>query len=229
MSYEENINIICKIKKMIKLVICDWSGVISDDRKPVYEANMQLLIDHAGTRMPMEQWIALTGATAHGFLVNCGITDADPNETFETYQRYFEEFSKQPRFEPVMYPDARQALQYLKETCSKKLAILSTHPEQDLLKEMEGYGLSRFFERENIFASSTNKVKGIEDICRKLRVSGNDTLFLGDMTYDIDAAREAGIYSAAVCGGYHDEARLKDCNPDWLLKNGIGDIMFQLA
>jgi len=178
----------------------------------------------------MDEWVKKTGATAHGFLENCGVTDADPRKTFERYQEYFTELSKQPGFQPVMYPDAPQALQYLKDDCGIQLAVLSTHPEENLLKEMKRYGLNEFFERENILAGSENKVRGIEDICRQLGIPKNDTLFMGDMTYDMEAAKGAGVQGVAVCGGYHDEKRLSLYVPDrWLLKNGIGDIIFQLA
>jgi beta-phosphoglucomutase-like phosphatase (HAD superfamily) len=39
----------------IKLYIFDWSGTLSDDRRPVYEANMRVLVAYGKQRMTFQQ------------------------------------------------------------------------------------------------------------------------------------------------------------------------------
>ena len=48
----------------VKLGIFDHSGVLSDDRNPVYAANMILLERHGKSRVSMDAWLAATKASA---------------------------------------------------------------------------------------------------------------------------------------------------------------------
>ena len=41
----------------IQLVIFDWSGPISDDRRPVYEADMAILRKYRKPAAPFEEWV----------------------------------------------------------------------------------------------------------------------------------------------------------------------------
>lgn len=68
-----------------KIVITDWSGVFSDDRMPVYEANMGILEAHGKSRFPFEEWLSRTTATPIEFLANHGVV-GDRDVLFEEYR-----------------------------------------------------------------------------------------------------------------------------------------------
>ena len=58
----------------IRLGIFDHSGVISDDRPPVYEANMVLLERFGLSRISFEDWLLASKASAGDWLLSHGVT-----------------------------------------------------------------------------------------------------------------------------------------------------------
>jgi phosphoglycolate phosphatase len=195
---------------MIETLICDWSGVVSDDTRPVYEANMKLLADHKKDRMSFSQWKAKTALTAAGFLRNCGV-EADEHVTYQKYKAYFNEELTKGNI-PQLIDGVNCALSKLSGI---RKIVLSSHPEQNLRDEMQRYGLSGIF----CFAvgSVTDKVEGLNELCNRFGLNRNSTVYIGDTIYDIQAARKAGLISCAVASGYHSRERLEEEDPDILI------------
>ncbi len=193
-------------------IISDYSGVLSNDAPPVYEANMRLLEDCGKARISFEEWKRLTGSTPAGFLKNCGI-DADERETYKKYKIYFNEIAGNGK-RPEIIPGV---LETLKKLRGLRLAVLSSHPEPNLREEMQRYGIENFF--EFVIGSVIDKAGGLAGICERFTLNRYRTLYLGDTVYDVRAAKEAGVTSVAVSSGYayHARERLDAENPDIIL------------
>jgi len=200
---------------MIKTYVFDWSGVISDDTAPVYEANMMLLQDHGRDRISFDEWRRLSAFTAAGFLRNCGV-ECDENEVYQTYRGYFTALVNDGH-KPHMIPQAKGTLDSLRNDEGKRLVVLSSHPEQNLRPEMKGYGVDQLFQM--VIGSLSDKTTGLTRICQGLGVPGEEVLYMGDTIYDIRAAKAAGVVSGAVCTGYHTRDRLEAENPDLMLEH----------
>jgi phosphoglycolate phosphatase-like HAD superfamily hydrolase len=196
----------------VNLIVSDWSGVISDDRRPVYEANMALLEEFSKPRITFEEWLPQTTLTPIEFLKNKGIYE-DPEELFAKYKVYLDEAIKSG-IVPIIYPDIEDVFKYVIDK-EIEIVILSSHPEENLINEAEQYGLSTYLRR--VLGNSKDKTKGLLLICGELEVGCMDTLYLGDTVYDIRAAKEAGVQSGGVCTGYHEKERLAKEEPTFLL------------
>jgi len=193
-------------------IILDWSGLISNDAPPVYEANMRLLEYHGKARIGFEEWRSLTGATAAGFLRNCGI-DADEQETYKIYRRHFDKISSNGG-RPRIIPGVLETLEQLRDL---RLGVLSTHPQVNLRDEMQRYGIDDFF--EFAIGGVIDKAQGLAGICERFGFNRYRTLYVGDMVYDVRAAKAAGLTSVAVSSryAYHTRERLEAENPDIIL------------
>ncbi len=199
----------------IKLVVFDWSGVISDDRKPVYAAANSMLKEHNKQLFSsFEEFFANATMTPVEYYVRQGISD-DPKVIFEMYKKHYSNAIKSG-ITPKMYPDVRDVLHNLKNN-GKKLAVLSSHPTESLKSEANKFGVEIFFDL--ISGNSENKVDGLETICIKLSVDPKDALYVGDMIYDVRAAKHAGIFAGGICTGYHTKEMLMKEEPDFLLEN----------
>lgn len=66
-------------------------------------------------------------------------------------------------------------------------------------------------------------IKPADDIVRKsLELAGISyecAVYVGDSTFDIDAAKSAGVTSVAILGGVHTEEKLRSRNPDYVLSS----------
>jgi phosphoglycolate phosphatase len=60
-----------------------------------------------------------------------------------------------------------------------------------------------------------SKRRRLLKLCRKLRISASQMLYVGDETRDVKACREAGIDIAAVDWGYNTKPALSRCHPTY--------------
>jgi HAD superfamily hydrolase (TIGR01509 family) len=196
----------------IRLLIFDWSGVFSDDRKPAYDADMRILRDYGKPVMTFEKWIELFKMTPVEFYNDQGIRD-DPKKLFALYKKYFDDEVRKGS-KPKQYPGTKEVLRHFKRA-GKKTAVLSSHPEENVKEEARRYHLDGFVDL--VLGSATDKVKGLKSICRKMREKPESALYVGDLVFDIRAAKKAGVHSAAVCTGYQPREILEKEKPEFLL------------
>lgn len=213
---------------MINLVIFDWSGPISEDRRCVYAANMRIFRGYGKPIITYDEWLRELPQSQAAFMRSRGI-HLEPDELFRVYTEHYDYLVKQEVPPPCLHPDVRETLEYLKEM-GKKLAVVSSHPEGNLLREAEAYKLTHLFDMivgSMSVGSSSGKAGGLIMVCDKLEVSPGCTLFVGDMGFDIQAARMAGTLSAGISGprgkplreqrGYQTIEALEKEDPDFLL------------
>ena len=198
---------------LLDALVFDWSGVISDDRTPVYVANMMVLEDHGRPTMSFKEWLPRTTMTPIEFFRNNGIQD-DADKLFALYKKYFTE-AHESGINPVVYPDVAETLKFLRSK-GGLLGILSSHPAENLAREAGLYGLEGFF--DFFEGNSRDKSAGLLSICAKKALSPGRTLYTGDTIYDIQAAKKAGVVSAGICTGYHVRGRLEAETPDFLFE-----------
>lgn len=200
----------------IDLVILDWSGVVSDDRKPVYEADMRCLAPDGRHPYTFEEWLVLTerfstvGALlrAHGF-------EGDDETLFGIFKQHYSEVVASG-IKPEMYPEVSEVLCQLK-FLGKPLLVLSSHPVGNLAQEAKDYGIAEFF--DYLFGGIQNKTEALRNICQKMGINSQAVLYIGDTLFDIRAAKEAGLKSAGISTGYHRAESLAKEQPDILLKS----------
>jgi len=199
----------------VKIVVFDWSGVISDDAEPVYWANMKILNEFGKPKMSFEEWKGRTTLSPREFLKNHGI-DEDPEKLFELYARYFSEAPVRPK----VFPDVKETFSYLKSK-NKNIVVISSHPEQNLRNEISEYGLDDYI--SSIYGSIKDKTYALIILSETLKIPISEILYVGDTIWDVMAAKKAGIHSAAVLTGYHSKEMLTEQTPE-LIINKLNDL-----
>jgi len=199
---------------VINKIIFDWSGVISDDRLPVYESNMRLLEKYDKSRISFTQWLPITKFSVVEFLESFGILGNNKG-ILEDYRNTLNAVRKEG-IHPQVYSDAKLSLKKLVKK-GIRLAVVSSHPEKNLKEEAKEYGLVDFFEK--FLGGSRDKTLGILDILTTWNVSSKETGFIGDTIYDIQAAKKANVFSIGITTGYHIKSRLLKEKPDLIVKS----------
>lgn len=121
-----------------------------------------------------------------------------------------------PGVAPTAYPEVKEALKTVRGR-GKKVAVLSSHPTENLHEEARLYSVDGLLDR--VSGSCRDKVEGLRIICSDLNEPPPCTLYVGDTIYDIRSAKEAGCRSAGICGGYHSRERLAGEDPDVLFED----------
>jgi len=212
----------------VGLIVWDFSGVLSDDRQPVYEANMRILKRYGKPRISYADWWADLKMTLRSFLKSQGIplTREEVNKVFkECYDEIFE-----IGILSTMYPEVQKVLERLSQK-GVKLAVVSAHPLSNLERETKMYGIGDCFVLMLGWATAY-KAKSILEACDRLSILPKNAIYVGDMIMDIRSAKEAGVHSVAIARdnneSYHSREVLQKEKPEILARN-LDDMLKQLG
>ncbi|MDE1855865.1 MAG: HAD family hydrolase [Candidatus Micrarchaeota archaeon] len=197
-----------KVLNGIKVVVSDWSGVVSDDRKPVYEANMRVLESHGMQRLTPETFFSTSTMTPMEFYSNLGIKGS-PDVLFEKYKIEYSKV-KAEGLAPVPYPDAKEVIGFL--ASKVKLIVVSSHPKEHLVAEAAEYGVKANF--SNFFGNARDKSTAILHALQNQNIHPSQVVYIGDTIYDIRAAKKADVNSVGITTGYHAKERLMMEDPN---------------
>jgi phosphoglycolate phosphatase len=208
------------ITMLPRLVLLDWSGTISDDRGPVYEANMRLLEKYGETRLTMAEWRdGRDGWNAGNYLAKTR------NLNIESLYAEFGVIFGQTKSEfgsPQPYPGAQEFLATLMRL-HIPAEIISSHITEHIRAEVAHYGFDRLIRA--VRGSVHDKASAIAKAVIDAEVDPVQTIYLGDTVQDIHAVRQIGrgIGIVAATYGYHSRELLQAQAPD-LLTNSLKEL-----
>jgi HAD superfamily hydrolase (TIGR01509 family) len=197
----------------IVLVVFDWSGVISDDKRAVYEANMAVLRKFGKPILTFDKWLQESMLDAAELFWKYEVKGTRENLN----ELYRQELSKvhAKGIIPVVYSDVKDTLEYLNEK-KIQLAVVSSHPKENLLKEIKTYGLEKYLPL--LIVGSKDKVADLQQIANKLGVEFANCLYIDDTIWGLRAAKKSGFKAAGILTGYHSRERLTAEKPDLILE-----------
>ncbi|MAG22112.1 MAG: hypothetical protein CL943_02295 [Candidatus Diapherotrites archaeon] len=200
---------------MIKAVIFDWSGVLSDDWEATVQTSNDVLEAHGHPRLDRETFRELYELPWMNFYKKLDVK-IDMEEEYRLWEKFF------PKYYNLLKPfeQAKTVLEQLKEK-NVKTMIFSAHNEQLLLEEIENYGFSGLI--GSVKASIPDKRDEIEALVSKHEIDRDSTIYVGDMCHDVETARLAGIKSVAVLSGYDSREKLEKENPDYIIEH-VGEL-----
>lgn len=107
-------------------------------------------------------------------------------------------------------PEAFSAIAKLTDYCG----ILTSNSEDTVRNFLWTHQLTPYVDFVEGAALFSKKRKLLK-LCRKLRISPSQMLYVGDETRDVRACKEAGIDVAAVDWGYNTKRALAQCSPTY--------------
>jgi phosphoglycolate phosphatase len=193
---------------LIKNIIFDWSGTLSNDLIPVYNATMITFEKLGAKRISLEEYRREFELPYMNFYKKY-----IPNVNKEEQDKLFLGAIHSVE-EPTPFPQANRILEYLLNK-GIKMAILSSHPQTKIEKEINDYGFSKFF--ACVKGSVHDKTETISEIMRQYGFEPNETAYVGDMVHDIDAGKKANVTTVAVSWGYQPKEKLSIAGPDLII------------
>jgi len=103
-----------------------------------------------------------------------------------------------------------------------KLAILTNNKSQYAEEVLDKFNLTKYFDIIVGF-NEVSEVKpnpeGLNIILNKWKINSSETIFIGDMTTDVDAGKSANVMMICVASGLAQKETLLQHNPDILVDN----------
>jgi len=133
----------------------------------------------------------------------------------------FNQFNKYKDTESSIYKGIDELIKNIYNK-KLKLAILTNNKSQYAEEVLEKYNLTKFF-NTIIGFNEVSEVKpspeGILKILNKWKIKPSETIFIGDMTTDVDAGKSADVKMVCVASGLAKKETLLEHNPDILVDN----------
>lgn len=196
-----------------RCLVFDWDGTLADSTA-IIVACMQAAIAEHGLPPRPEQ--AVRDIIGLGLVeaVNClyaDLPDINPILLADSYRRYYRE---RYRGNTPLFPGAKEVLSDLNER-DYLLAVATGKSRRGLDNSFRESGIGHLFHISRCADETYSKPhpRMLHDIMNVLDVAPEETLMIGDSSYDMEMAQSAGCKAAAVAYGSQERQRLLEYNP----------------
>ena len=206
-----------------RLLIFDWDGTLVDSAGGIVGCMTQAIGD-LDLDVPGEEklraMIGLSLDETFGRL----FPRFSAEQRLQAIERYRHHWLLTYRHQTVLFDGSRPTLEELYDR-RYFLAVATGKSRTGLDRDLVSHDLRRFFlaTRTPQEAPSKPHPQMLLDLMDELGVEPEETLMIGDTTYDLEMAGHANIASVGVLTGTHPETALRACEPLDCL-NGVADL-----
>ena len=205
--------------RQFRLLVFDWDGTLMDSAASI-AACMVESFRELGLEAPPEEDIRATiglGLDDTFDRLVPGSSDGERRRLLAAYRKHW--FGSY-RDRPSLFARVPETIAALAER-DYFLAVATGKSRMGLDRDLEATGLGRRFlaTRTADEAPSKPHPQMLLDIMDELGVGGEETLMVGDTTFDLVMARSAGAAAVAVLTGSHRRPELMGCDPLDCLEN----------
>lgn len=195
---------------MIKGVIFDWNGTLSNDIPKIFEVTIKTVVKLGGK--PPRSYGEYRRKVRNPYMLfyrdlGCAGSMADVN-------RWYCHYLTHSKVRTWLFPDAIKTLESLRER-KVKMGIVSSHPAKAIKAEAKGYGIGKYLD----FVRGDAHMKGyhIRMFMRRYKLKPKEVIFVGDMMFDIEEGKKCGVITAAYLRGVDSKEKLLSQQPHILL------------
>lgn len=191
--------------------IFDWSGTLVDDMALVICAT-----NHVMRIYERPEWERESFRRSFRLPYDEFYREHLPEVDLEELEGHFRHgFAISKETVPVL-PHAKEFLEFL-HTQKSRMFVLSSMCEKAFAEQAKELDMSHYF--EETYAGVLDKRERIGEIISLHGLDPSRTIFVGDMTHDVETAHHGGIYSAGVLTGYNHREVLESVKPTLLLED----------
>ena len=194
--------------------IFDWSGTLVDDLTMVLDATNYVLQVYDKPALTRQEFRERFRLPYTGFYeeVLPGVPLAELEDHFRAG---FAHSAASGVISPLL-PYAQDFLQFLSNR-GVRMFILSSMDAQAFDEHAVELGVNHYFEA--CYAGVLDKREQIHQMLEQHDLAVDKTVFLGDMTHDVETAQHGGIASVALLTGYQSREQLLSVQPDYLAQD----------
>ncbi|HCC49382.1 MAG: NUDIX hydrolase [Parcubacteria group bacterium GW2011_GWC2_42_12] len=198
---------------MIKNIIFDWSGVISDNLVTVYQTAMVMFEKFGAPKVSLEEF-RKEWEQPYMIFYNKYLPKLSKAEEDETYKSIYPLMAE--KYQPRSFSGICEILKRF-NIAGIKMAVISSDPAETLSAEIKTYGLDGIFLEINSEVHDKTEVLG--ECVKRNQFNLPETIFIGDTTHEVEAGKIVGVKTGAVTWGFQNLDKLKFSAPDFILND----------
>ena len=202
---------------MIKNILFDFDGTLADTAQGIVETLRESFV-RLGRPAPKEEaMVATIGRPLWKAFQTLGnMTD---DEAFQAVEVYRELFMKYEIPNSRMFSGVVSMLEQLAER-GIRMAIVTSRDRHSLDLILQNNGIDKYFETE-VTVDDHLTPKPAPDmvlaLLERMQIQADETLVVGDTTFDIEMGNRAGCKTCAVTWGNHSRELLATVCPDLII------------
>lgn len=194
------------------LIVFDWDGTLANSTQMIVDCMREASAD-AG--LPVPERAAASNIIGLGLAeaVHALFGELNPTQYQQLVARYRYHYYARDE-ETLLFEGVMDAVEYLSEA-GFMLAVATGKGRNGLNKSLEKSGLAGFMHATRCVDECFSKPhpQMLHELMDKLATEPERTLMIGDTSYDLQMASNAGVASLAVTYGAHPESELKKHQP----------------
>lgn len=192
---------------MKKTILFDLDGTLTDSGEGIINC-AALALNHFGLPVPDRETLRVfVGPPLDETFIKFGVPKDKAGEAIAVYRSRYTTVGK---FENKPYPGVEQLLQRLKDN-GHKLYVATSKPEIMSVEILEHFGLAKYFKTICGATLDGSRSKKADIITYLLEKTGgvDNTVMVGDTSYDVIGAKAHGIPAIGVSWGYGNAADME--------------------
>ena len=202
---------------MIRNVLFDWSGTLVNDLPAVWRATNYTFTQSGYPEMSLEEFRAEFSLPFDEFYER--VTPGVPLEQLEEWYKL--SFADEQKTIELL-PFAQEFFSFCKSKHLRTFLLSTIHP--DHYREQSA---RIAFEFDYAYVRVMDKRTRIGQILTEQNLLAEETMFIGDMQHDVEAAHAGGIHSCAVLTGYNSREQLQTAGPELIVEH-LGELKLLL-
>ncbi|UMY20256.1 HAD-IA family hydrolase [Methylobacterium organophilum] len=195
---------------MVRLVVFDVDGTLVDSQHLIVEAQARAFAAHGMTAPARREALSVVGLSL-GEAFRRLVGDAGPIDSLsDSYRNAFQALRIDPNYEEPLFPGMGELIERLHARGDVRLGIATGKSRRGVAHLVEKYGWERWFTTIQTADDAPSKPDPtmLRQAMAEAGAEAPMTVMIGDTTYDMMMARDAGVAAIGVGWGYHTPGAL---------------------
>lgn len=205
--------IVQNVLNNVRLLVFDWDGTVMDSAACIV-ACMRTSLQDLELQPPPDERLRSTIGLGLDAVLQELLPDADGTLQRQVIDRYRHHWLATFHAKPIPFAGITEALTALQGR-DYLMAVATGKGRAGLDRDFEQCNLGRFFQTSRTVNESPSKPAPhmLLEIMDELGCRADETLVIGDTSFDLEMARNADVRSVAVLCGAHPEKTLRAFDP----------------